>query len=52
MEKLGMVREGLLRQHVKKWGQYEDVVTYGLLRQDWLQTRAEIDLTDNLINVQ
>ena len=34
MEKLGMVREGLLRQHVKKWGQYEDIVEYGLLKHD------------------
>jgi RimJ/RimL family protein N-acetyltransferase len=35
MEKLGMRREGTARQAVKKWGQYEDLVLYGLLRQDW-----------------
>jgi len=35
MEKLGMTREGLLRQHAKKWDKYEDLVEYGLLRQDW-----------------
>ena len=37
MEKLGMTREGLLRQHAKKWGNYEDLVEYGLLRQDWMR---------------
>ena len=31
MEKLGMTREGLLRGHIKKWGQFEDLVTYGIL---------------------
>jgi RimJ/RimL family protein N-acetyltransferase len=36
MEKLGMTREGLRRQHVKKWGRYEDVIEYGLLRCDWI----------------
>lgn len=35
MEKLGMVKEGVLRQHVKKWDVYEDVVEYGVLRQEW-----------------
>jgi RimJ/RimL family protein N-acetyltransferase len=33
--KLGMQREGLLRQHVKRWGRYEDLVVYGLLRDEW-----------------
>src|SRR4030042_366648 len=36
MQKLGMIKEGLLRQHVKKWDVYEDIVTYGMLRQDWI----------------
>jgi ribosomal-protein-alanine N-acetyltransferase len=31
MEKLGMKREGFLRQHFKKWGRYEDIVLYGIL---------------------
>ncbi len=30
----GMQREGLLRQRVKKWGVYEDVVLYAILRED------------------
>lgn len=35
MEKLGMKYEGLLRQHVKKWGEYEDLVHYGLLKDEY-----------------
>ena len=35
MQKLGMVREGLRRQHVKKWDRYEDLVNYGILRHEW-----------------
>jgi RimJ/RimL family protein N-acetyltransferase len=31
---VGMQREGLLRQRVRKWGVYEDVVLYALLRED------------------
>lgn len=31
LQKIGMQREGLLRQHVKKWGVVEDVVMYGIL---------------------
>jgi RimJ/RimL family protein N-acetyltransferase len=29
-----MRREGLLRQRVRKWGVYEDVVLYAILRED------------------
>lgn len=35
LEKNGFKQEGLLRQRVKKWGQYEDVVLLAILRQDW-----------------
>ena len=31
----GMQREGVLRQRVQKWGVYEDVVVYAVLRDDW-----------------
>jgi RimJ/RimL family protein N-acetyltransferase len=31
---LGMQREGFLRQRVRKWGAYEDVVLYAILRDD------------------
>jgi ribosomal-protein-alanine N-acetyltransferase len=34
MEKIGMQREGLLRQHLFKWGQFEDRVVYGMLASD------------------
>jgi RimJ/RimL family protein N-acetyltransferase len=34
LESIGMVREGLLRQRVRKWGIYEDVVLYAILRDD------------------
>jgi [ribosomal protein S5]-alanine N-acetyltransferase len=35
LEKLGMRREGLLRQATRKWGRFEDVVSLALLRADW-----------------
>jgi RimJ/RimL family protein N-acetyltransferase len=31
---VGMKREGVLRQRVRKWGVYEDVVLYAILRED------------------
>lgn len=35
MQKLGMTREGRLRHHVKKWGGYEDLEYYGILREEF-----------------
>ena len=35
LEKIGMQREGVLRQHVLKWETYEDAVMYGILRAEW-----------------
>lgn len=35
LEKNGFRQEGLLRQRVRKWGQFEDVVLWALLREDW-----------------
>lgn len=35
LEKLGLVREGLARRHVKKWDRYEDLVLYGILKSEW-----------------
>ena len=35
MQKLHMQYEGTLRQHTKKWEQYEDYVFYGLLENEW-----------------
>jgi RimJ/RimL family protein N-acetyltransferase len=31
---IGMQREGLLRERVRKWGVFEDVIIYGMLRAD------------------
>ena len=36
MEKIGMIREGVLRQHAAKNGSLEDLVIYGLLSSDRL----------------
>lgn len=38
MEKVGMLVEGTARQDMMKWGKYEDSVSYGILRDDWLGT--------------
>lgn len=35
MKKLGMSYEGLLRQHECKWGEFLDVVCYGILATEW-----------------
>lgn len=39
MEKIGMKFEGILREHLCKEGQYEDVKCYGLLRGEVQNTR-------------
>ncbi len=35
MEKIGMRREGVLREHVRKWERYENLVVRGILRSEW-----------------
>jgi RimJ/RimL family protein N-acetyltransferase len=35
LKKNGFVQEGLLRQRVRKWGVFEDVVLLAILREDW-----------------
>lgn len=35
MAKIGMSREGLLREHVLKGSRFEDSVAYGILKSDW-----------------
>lgn len=35
MEKLGMKKEGILRQHIKKWGVFHDIVEYGILKNEF-----------------
>ena len=34
LEKTGFSKEGVLRQHARKWGVFEDVVCYGMLCKD------------------
>jgi len=41
MQKLGMTREGLLREHVIKWGVHYDVVLYGLLRSEFRSSEPD-----------
>jgi [ribosomal protein S5]-alanine N-acetyltransferase len=33
--KLGMRREGRMRGHLVKWGQFQDLEFYGMLREEW-----------------
>ncbi len=35
LEKNGFKQEGILRQRVRKWGQFEDVALWAILRQEW-----------------
>jgi RimJ/RimL family protein N-acetyltransferase len=35
LSRLGFEVEGILRQRVRKWGLFEDVVLQALLRADW-----------------
>lgn len=37
MQKIGMVKEGTLRKHVKKWGVSEDIEFYGILRDEYFR---------------
>ena len=41
MRALGMRREGLLRERVRKWGVFEDVALCAVLRRDWEACRAQ-----------
>jgi RimJ/RimL family protein N-acetyltransferase len=34
LEKAGMTYEGTLRAHTKKWGEYQDLLMYGILREE------------------
>ena len=35
LEKIGMKREGVLRERVRKWGVFEDVAVLSVLRKEW-----------------
>ena len=36
LQKIGMVKEGIAREHMMKWDNFEDLVLYGLLRDEWV----------------
>ncbi|MBN2011787.1 GNAT family N-acetyltransferase [candidate division KSB1 bacterium] len=40
MQKIGMNQEGILRHHEKRWGKYEDLVVYGILRTEFNQINS------------
>ena len=35
LQKAGMRFEGVLRQHIRKWGEYEDLAVYGVLAEEY-----------------
>ena len=35
LQKIGMQREGTMRQHIVKWGEHVDVDYYGIVRDEW-----------------
>lgn len=39
MEKIGMVYEGCRRQHIKKWGEYVNLIDYGILKSEYLSRK-------------
>ena len=43
LEKLGMQREGVARQHRKRGGEYEDMVLYGILKKEWAENSEDPD---------
>jgi len=38
LRKIGMRHEGLMREHVCKWGTFYDIECYGMLKTDWEQS--------------
>jgi RimJ/RimL family protein N-acetyltransferase len=39
MQKIGMQREGVLRDAVRKWGHFEDVALHAILAPEWHRHR-------------
>mgnify|MGYP001140467552 CR=1 FL=1 len=50
LRKLGMQEEGYHPQLIKKWGEFKDVKTYGLLRSQWLATSHTSAINERLSN--
>jgi UDP-4-amino-4,6-dideoxy-N-acetyl-beta-L-altrosamine N-acetyltransferase len=42
-KRFGFVQEGVLRRHIYKQGQWHDVVSIGILREEWQAIRPEIE---------
>jgi [ribosomal protein S5]-alanine N-acetyltransferase len=42
LRKIGMRREGLMRGHIFKWGQFHDLECYGMLKSDWDERRSDL----------
>ncbi len=40
MQKIGMRQEGYLCEHVHQWGEFADLVLYGILRAEWEALQA------------
>ncbi|HSY50924.1 MAG TPA: GNAT family N-acetyltransferase [Thermoanaerobaculia bacterium] len=36
LQKIGMRREGTMRQHLVKWGEHVDIDCYGIVRDEWV----------------
>jgi ribosomal-protein-alanine N-acetyltransferase len=45
MRKLGMKHEGSSPQHIMKWGAFEDIELYGILRSEWESARTNLEST-------
>src|SRR5690625_3207645 len=43
MEKVGMTHEGTLKQHETRWGQFFDLVYYGMLKEEYEQRLKKED---------
>ena len=46
LQKIGLRREGHLRAHMKKYGAFEDVIVYGILREEYLSAVAQKEEAD------
>jgi RimJ/RimL family protein N-acetyltransferase len=42
LRKIGMRREGLMRGHIFKWGQFHDLECYGMLKSDWNEHQSHL----------
>ncbi len=39
LKKIGMQHEGCLRQHIRKWGKFEDIEMYGILTDEFFEMK-------------